>query len=188
MQIALPRELDPARRQELAREATRELLGDRFAYTLAVHVPLAMNSKACRLTVLGEHYRLLIAKADLMRPCCRTPRQSSRSDAKLSPGKRVRNFWRSSKLSKVSRTPIFRFVIEITPWSRARDCRTHARACSEFACCPARAFPARIRAPWRTVAEPGIALPATPACRAAVFGISPAHRFLVYRRSVRTAH
>jgi hypothetical protein len=28
LQIALPRELDPAQRQELAREATRELLGD----------------------------------------------------------------------------------------------------------------------------------------------------------------
>ncbi len=26
----------------------------------------AMNSKACRLTVLGEHYRRLVAKADLM--------------------------------------------------------------------------------------------------------------------------
>jgi len=44
LQIALPRELDPAQRQELAREATRELLGDRFAYTLAVHVPLAMDN------------------------------------------------------------------------------------------------------------------------------------------------
>jgi hypothetical protein len=44
LQIALPRELDPAQRQELAREATRELLGDRFAYTLAVHVPLAKGN------------------------------------------------------------------------------------------------------------------------------------------------
>ena len=44
LQIALPRELDPAQRQELAREATRELLGDRFAYTLAVHVPLAKDN------------------------------------------------------------------------------------------------------------------------------------------------
>jgi len=43
LQIALPRELDPAQRQELAREATRELIGDRFAYTLAVHVPLAKD-------------------------------------------------------------------------------------------------------------------------------------------------
>jgi hypothetical protein len=32
LQIALPRELDPAQRQELAREATRELLRGRFAY------------------------------------------------------------------------------------------------------------------------------------------------------------
>ncbi len=113
---------DPARRQELAREATRDLLGDRFAYTLAVHVPLAMNSKACRLTVLREHYRLLVAKADLMRPCCRTSRQSSRSDAKVSPGKRVRNFWRSSKLSKVSRTPIFRSYSRSRPGAGDDTC------------------------------------------------------------------
>ena len=44
LQIALPRELDPAQRQQLAREATRELLGDRFAYTLAVHTPLAKDN------------------------------------------------------------------------------------------------------------------------------------------------
>jgi hypothetical protein len=44
LQIALPRELDPVQRQELAREATRELLGDRFAYTLAVHTPLAKDN------------------------------------------------------------------------------------------------------------------------------------------------
>jgi len=44
LQISLPRELDPAQRQELAREATRELLGDRFAYTLAVHSPLAKDN------------------------------------------------------------------------------------------------------------------------------------------------
>jgi len=44
LQIALPRELGKAEREELAREATRELLGDRFAYTLAVHVPLAKDN------------------------------------------------------------------------------------------------------------------------------------------------
>ena len=44
LQIALPRELNPSQREELAREATRELLGDRFAYTLAVHVPLAKDN------------------------------------------------------------------------------------------------------------------------------------------------
>jgi hypothetical protein len=44
LQIALPRELDPVQRQELAREATRELLGDRFAYTLAIHSPLAKDN------------------------------------------------------------------------------------------------------------------------------------------------
>ena len=44
LQIALPRELDPAQRQELARDVTRELMGDRFAYTLAVHVPLAKDN------------------------------------------------------------------------------------------------------------------------------------------------
>ena len=44
LQIALPRELGKAEREELAREATRELLGDRFAYTLAVHAPLAKDN------------------------------------------------------------------------------------------------------------------------------------------------
>jgi hypothetical protein len=44
LQIALPRELNPEQRNELAREATRELLGDRFAYTLAVHTPLAKDN------------------------------------------------------------------------------------------------------------------------------------------------
>jgi hypothetical protein len=44
IQIALPRELNPAQREELARETTRELMGDRFAYTMAVHVPLAKDN------------------------------------------------------------------------------------------------------------------------------------------------
>ncbi len=44
IQIALPRELGRAEREELAREATRELMGDRFAYTMAVHVPLAKDN------------------------------------------------------------------------------------------------------------------------------------------------
>ena len=44
VQVALPRELDPDQRQELSRETVRELLGDRFAYTLAVHSPLAKDN------------------------------------------------------------------------------------------------------------------------------------------------
>ncbi len=44
IQIALPRELNPAQREQLARETTRELMGDRFAYTMAVHVPLAKDN------------------------------------------------------------------------------------------------------------------------------------------------
>jgi hypothetical protein len=44
VQIALPRELDRSQREDLARQATRELLGDRFAYTLAVHAPLAKDN------------------------------------------------------------------------------------------------------------------------------------------------
>ena len=44
LQIALPRELAPEQRNELAREATRELMGDRFAYTMAVHTPLAKDN------------------------------------------------------------------------------------------------------------------------------------------------
>lgn len=44
IQLALPRELTVEQREELAREAARELMGDRFAYTLAVHVPLAKDN------------------------------------------------------------------------------------------------------------------------------------------------
>jgi hypothetical protein len=44
IQLALPRELAPAQREKLAREATRELLGERFAYTMAIHVPLAKDN------------------------------------------------------------------------------------------------------------------------------------------------
>ena len=44
LQIALPRELAPEQRHELAREATRQLMGERFAYTLAVHTPLAKDN------------------------------------------------------------------------------------------------------------------------------------------------
>ncbi len=44
LQIALPRELAPEQRHELARETARELLGERFAYTLAVHTPLAKDN------------------------------------------------------------------------------------------------------------------------------------------------
>lgn len=41
LQIALPRELSKEQRVDLARAATREFMGDRFAYTLAVHNPEA---------------------------------------------------------------------------------------------------------------------------------------------------
>jgi hypothetical protein len=44
LQIALPRELAPEQRHELARETARELMGERFAYTLAVHTPLAKDN------------------------------------------------------------------------------------------------------------------------------------------------
>ena len=43
LQIALPRELSEAKRIELARRATREFLGSRFAYTLAIHNPEAAD-------------------------------------------------------------------------------------------------------------------------------------------------
>lgn len=39
IQLALPRELGKAERKELAREITRDLLGERFAYTMAIHAP-----------------------------------------------------------------------------------------------------------------------------------------------------
>lgn len=43
LQIALPRELSDEQRIALAREATREFMGSRFAYTLAVHNPEAAD-------------------------------------------------------------------------------------------------------------------------------------------------
>ena len=44
LQIALPRELASEQRHELARKTARELMGERFAYTLAVHTPLAKDN------------------------------------------------------------------------------------------------------------------------------------------------
>jgi hypothetical protein len=41
LQIALPRELNHEKRIELVEMAVREFMGDRFAYTLAVHNPVA---------------------------------------------------------------------------------------------------------------------------------------------------
>ncbi len=43
LQIALPRELSEAENIELARAATQEILGSRFAYTLALHNPEAAD-------------------------------------------------------------------------------------------------------------------------------------------------
>jgi hypothetical protein len=43
LQIALPRELSDEKRVELARQAAREFMGNRFAYTLAVHNPVAKD-------------------------------------------------------------------------------------------------------------------------------------------------
>lgn len=43
LQIALPRELQAEQRVALAREAAREFMGTRFAYTLAVHNPEAAD-------------------------------------------------------------------------------------------------------------------------------------------------
>ena len=44
IQLALPRELSKNEREELAREAARELMGERFAYTMAIHTPLAKDN------------------------------------------------------------------------------------------------------------------------------------------------
>jgi len=43
LQIALPRELSDTQRIALAKEATREFMGSRFAYTMAVHNPEAAD-------------------------------------------------------------------------------------------------------------------------------------------------
>ncbi len=43
LQLTLPRELTPAGQQDLAREAVREFMGERFAYTIAIHCPLASD-------------------------------------------------------------------------------------------------------------------------------------------------
>jgi hypothetical protein len=44
LQIALPRELSDGQRIELAREAAREFMKDRFAYIMAVHNPVAKDN------------------------------------------------------------------------------------------------------------------------------------------------
>ncbi len=44
IQIALPRELGSEQRKELAQEVVREFMGDRFAYTVAVHTPVAKDN------------------------------------------------------------------------------------------------------------------------------------------------
>lgn len=43
MEIALPRELNPAQRQELAREFIAQEIGDRHAYQWAIHTPRALD-------------------------------------------------------------------------------------------------------------------------------------------------
>lgn len=43
LQLTLPRELTSAGQQDLVREAVREFMGERFAYTLAIHCPLASD-------------------------------------------------------------------------------------------------------------------------------------------------
>ena len=45
IQFALPRELSREKQIELAHSATKEFLGDRHAYTLAVHAPDARDGK-----------------------------------------------------------------------------------------------------------------------------------------------
>jgi hypothetical protein len=40
IQLSLPRELARDQRETLARDVTRELMGDRFAYTMALHLPV----------------------------------------------------------------------------------------------------------------------------------------------------
>ncbi len=44
LQIALPRELNHEKRVELVKTAVQEFMGDRFAYTLAVHSPVANDN------------------------------------------------------------------------------------------------------------------------------------------------
>lgn len=45
VQFALPRELDREKQVQLARQATAEFVGDRHAYTLAVHIPNGSDGK-----------------------------------------------------------------------------------------------------------------------------------------------
>ncbi|WP_263386017.1 MobA/MobL family protein [Granulicella arctica] len=82
LQIALPRELEPAQRQELAREATRELLGDRFAYTLAVHTPLAKDN------IEQPHLHLMFSERAVTAATREMPEERffKRNGAKKDPG------------------------------------------------------------------------------------------------------
>ncbi|MDQ2844262.1 MAG: MobA/MobL family protein [Acidobacteriota bacterium] len=56
IQLALPRELGKTEREELAQKATRELRGDRFAYTMAIHSPLAKDN------IDQPHMRLIFSE------------------------------------------------------------------------------------------------------------------------------
>jgi hypothetical protein len=87
LQIALPRELDPAQRQELAREATRELLGDRFAYTLAVHTPLAKDN------IAQPHMHLMFSERTVTQATREIPEERffKRNGAKKDPEWNDRN-------------------------------------------------------------------------------------------------
>jgi MobA/MobL family len=87
LQIALPRELDPAHRQELARETTRELLGDRFAYTLAVHTPLAKDN------IEQPHMHLMFSERAITEATREMPEESffKRNGAKKDPEWNDRN-------------------------------------------------------------------------------------------------
>ena len=79
---ALTRELDPAQRQKLAREVTRELLGDRFAYTLIVHTPLAKDN------IEQPHMHLMFSERAVAEATREMPEEQffTRNWAKKRPG------------------------------------------------------------------------------------------------------
>jgi hypothetical protein len=87
LQIALPRELDKAQRIELAREAAREFLGDRFAYTLAVHQPLAKDN------IEQPHLHLMFSERAIDETTRALPDESffKRNGAKKDPAWNDRN-------------------------------------------------------------------------------------------------
>jgi hypothetical protein len=69
LQIALPRELSSTQSAELARQAAREFMGDRFAYTMAIHTPVASDK------IEQPHLHLMFSERAIDERTCSLPEE-----------------------------------------------------------------------------------------------------------------